>query len=88
MVSSMNDRTEIELGMSNFDGSIDEGFADALKAGHVFGRHAAWNFNASVWWNGDKFESEVWIYGSPVCRFQADTLEDLMRMANDEYGAA
>lgn len=79
---------ELELGMSNFDGSIDTGLAEALKEkpGQVFGRHAGWNFNGRVYFHGGKFHEEVWVYGSPRATFSADNLRDLMEDVCSEYG--
>jgi hypothetical protein len=78
--------SEIELSMSNFDGLIDDGFADALKAGPVFGRHAAYNFNGRVYFKDGRFHEDVWRYGVHVETLTADTLEELMREANTKYG--
>lgn len=78
--------TEIEKGMSNFDHSIDDGLEDALRAGGVFGRHAAWNFNGKVWFADGLFHEEVWRYHAPVGTHSAATLPELMQIVNDEYG--
>jgi len=83
-----DDFEEIELGMTNCDGSIDEGFAEALKNKKIFGRHAAWNFNGLVYWLNGKFNTDVWVYGSYRETFSEDTLEELMASANAEYGSA
>lgn len=72
--------------MSNLDHSIDEGFDEALRAGAVFGRHAAWNFNGKVWFQDGLFHEEVWIYGSPVGVRSAESLSELMQLVNDEFG--
>lgn len=79
---------EIDLGMSNFDGSIDNGFKDALLASpnEVFGRHAGWNFNGRVYFDGDQFCEDVWVYGSHVKTIKADSLSDLMEDVNSEFG--
>jgi hypothetical protein len=76
---------EIPLGMSNSDHEVDPGFAEALKAGKVFGRHAAWEFNGKVWWDG-QFVETVWRYHVPVATYRADTLEELMQIVNAEWG--
>lgn len=76
---------ETDLTMSNFDHTIDDGFEEALKAG-MWGRHAGWNFNAKVRWDGTQFHSEVWRYCSKVDDIYADTLKDLMDSTNNEYG--
>lgn len=83
------DGEEIELGMSNCDHSIDEGFAEALRVAprKAVGRHAGWNFNALVWFEHGQFHSEVWVHRSPRSRHQADTLKELMRIHNAEYGS-
>jgi hypothetical protein len=81
---------EIDLGMSNLDNKIDEGFAEALQArpGEVFGQHAAWDFNGMVWFADGQFHEEVWVYGSPRKTLSADTLRELMDLACDEFGHA
>lgn len=81
------DLTEIEFSMSNFDHEIDDGMAEALKAGGVFGRHHAWNFNGMVWFANEKFHEEVWVHNSPVTTVSADTLEELMQEVNSEFGS-
>jgi len=80
---------ELDLGMSNFDHAIDAGFEDALRAApnKAWGRHAGWNFNAKVWFDGEQFVSEPWHYHSPQERHHADTLRDLMESVNEEWGA-
>jgi len=79
---------ELNLGMSNFDGRIDEGLAELLQArpGEVFGRHAGWDFNGQVFFFDGRFHEEVWVYGSPRSTISADTLPDLMKVVCDEYG--
>lgn len=80
---------EIKPHMSNCDHRIDDGMEEQLRAapGEVYSRHAAWNFNAKVWFEGGKFHSEVWVYRSPRQTFTADTLRELMDLANAEYGS-
>lgn len=74
-------------GMTNFDHSIDDGLADDLKAG-MRATHSAWNFNGQVWWDADEemFKEDVWRYNALVATRSAPTLEDLMRVVNDEFG--
>lgn len=79
--------TEISLGMTNFDHSIDDGFAEALQSGDVYGRHAGWEFNGIVWWDGTQFRERVSRYGVPREVFSAPTLEELMRVVNATWGA-
>ena len=85
-ITSPDNLTEIELSMSNYFHSIDEGFAEALKAGGVFARHAGWNFNGRVWWSDGQFHEQVWTYHVPREIISADTLKELMKSVNDEYG--
>lgn len=81
--------TELELGMSNMDGSIDDGLAEALKqqAGSVYAQHAAWNFCGYVWYENGMFHEEVWVYNAPRTVINADTLQELMSDVNAEYGS-
>jgi hypothetical protein len=73
--------------MSNFDHSQDEGFEDDLRAG-LRGHHAAWNFNGQVWYDPDAelFREEVWVHHVVAAERSARTLEELMRVVNDEFG--
>ncbi len=79
---------QLDLGMSNLDGTVDEGLAEALqvKPATVNAQHSAWNFCGYVWFEGGKFREQVWQYHSPIEEFEADTLEELMGKANDNYG--
>ena len=79
---------ELGLGMTNFDGSIDDGLAEALqeRPGQVFGRHAGWNFNGLVYFANGKFHEEVWVHRTPRQIISADSLRELMDAVCDEYG--
>ena len=76
------------FGMSNFDHGIDDGFEEALRAepGKVFGRHSAWDFNGHVWFDGESFCSEIWVYRAIVGVRSAATLKALMDVCNAEFG--
>lgn len=78
--------TEIPLGMSNFNHTIDDGFEEALKAGQVFGRHAGWEFNGRVWWDGTMFCEQVSRHHVHVQTYRAPSLCDLMAVVNDQWG--
>lgn len=74
-------------GMSNFDQSVDDGLEADLRAG-MRARHSAWNFNGQVWYDGtaDVFREEVSVYHVVRAEHSAATLEELMRVVNDEFG--
>ncbi len=79
---------EVDFGMTNFDGSIDDGFAEALQAqpAKVFGRHAAWDFNGLVYFYDGEFHEEVWVYGSLIQTISADSLPELMEAVCEKFG--
>lgn len=76
---------EADVSMSNFDHTVDAGMEKVLKSG-MWGRHAGWNFNARVRWDGERFHSQVWRFQRKVGDYYADTLEDLMAQVNDIFG--
>jgi hypothetical protein len=77
---------ETDLGMSNLDHTIDDGFEEHLRNEPAWGRHAAWNFNGRVWYENGQFHEQVWRYGQPVEHFSSSTLTELMEKVSDEYG--
>ena len=79
---------EIYFTMSNFDGSIDKGMEKSLrdKPNKVFGRHAGWNFNGRVYFNGDKFCEDVYCYGSMIATIKHETLRGLFNEVCNAYG--
>lgn len=77
---------EIELGMTNFDYSIDKGFEDAIMGKECFGRHAGWDFNGKVYYKDEQFHEDVWQYHLYAETKSAYTLEELMEIVNKEYG--
>jgi hypothetical protein len=72
--------------MSNCDGEIDKGFAEALQNDYVYGHHYGWEFCGTVWWNGKEFIEVVLRHQSFVGEHRADTLENLMEKVNKEHG--
>lgn len=78
---------EIEEIMSNFDLEIRPGAAEELRAGGVWGRHSAWNFNGRVWFADDEFNEQVWVYGNPITSYSAQSLEELMQLVNKNHGS-
>ena len=73
--------------MSNFDHSQDDGLEEDLRAGKR-GTHSAWNFNGQVWYDpvADVFREDVWVHHAKMATLSAPTLDDLMRVVNDEFG--
>lgn len=84
----MEEMEELEMGMSNYDHTIDQGFAEALQCrpGKVFGCYAGWNFNGIVWFLDGSFWVEVWVYKSPQEIIEAESLDELMQIVCDKYG--
>ena len=78
--------SEIRLGMTNFDHTIDAGFEERLRNEPVWGRHAAMNFNGRVWFEDGMFHEQVWCYGVPRASYSTPTLTGLMEMVSDRYG--
>jgi len=76
-------------GMSNFDHEIEDGFEEALRKepNKVYGSHAGWNFNGSVYFDSEQFVEKVYVHGSIQGEIKANTLEDLMDKVNNEYGS-
>ena len=79
-----------ELGMTNFDHSIDGGFGGILKSkpNEIFGNHAARNFCGDVFWNGKLFCEKVYCYHGLVGEYTADSLRELMETVNEEHGGS
>lgn len=81
-------RTEHWTGMSNQYHEIDDGFEDALRSrpNEVYGYYAGWDFNGRVWFDGEKFNCEVWHYREIQEVISALTLRDLMEAVSDKWG--
>lgn len=77
-----------DLGMSNFDHLVDDGFAEILKKneGKMWGNHTAWNFCGDVWYENGKFHEQVNVYHVLKGEYEAETLEELMEVVNNIYG--
>ena len=87
-MSKTEQMRDIELGMTNFDGSIDRGLAEALQAepARVRAIHAGWDFCGRVWFEGGKFHEEVSVYCVLQKVITAETLPDLMEAVCKEFG--
>jgi hypothetical protein len=78
---------DTDLGMTNFDHSIDEGLEEELRTGKKYGTHTAWNFCGYVWFQDEKFHEEVWHYNEYQETYSADSLRELMEDVNMEWGS-
>lgn len=76
----------LDDGLSNFDGRVPAGLAEALQAGDCYCDYAAWDFHASVWWEGGKFRAYCLAYRRHVGTHEAGTLSDLMTECSDAHG--
>lgn len=81
------DRPQSKWSMSNFDHVIERGMETDLRNG-LRSHHAAWEFYAYVWFEGEQFHSQVMRYCEHVATMSAPTLDELMRITNAEYGDA
>lgn len=80
--------TELPLGnvMNNRDQEIDWPVAALLRQGGCFSRHSGWDFSGLVWFADGRWHERVSGHGTPRAAYSADTLEELMRTVNDEFG--
>lgn len=80
--------TEIggHAGLSNFDFCVDDGIEDELRAGGVWTRYAAHNFNGCVWFADGQFHCEVWVYNAPRSTISNPEIMGLMHAVSEEYG--
>jgi len=72
--------------MSNFDCELDKDVAGKLVGGNCHAGHCAWNFHGTVWYEGGKFHERVMRYGSVAGTLTANSVDELTRAVNDEYG--
>lgn len=74
---------------SNMDHHLDRALADRMKAEPLFARHAAWNFNAVVWYEPEPalWHSVVRRYGAVVAHFTGVEIMDVVRPANERFGS-
>jgi hypothetical protein len=85
---NINEMTELDLCISNFDHSIDVGTAKALKdnPGKVYADYAGWNFHGRVYFHAKQFHCEVQVYGSVMQVISENTLPEIMDTVCEEYG--
>src|SRR5260370_37964870 len=84
MIEPPDDYQEIDLGMTNFDGSIDDGLDEALRTGKVFGRHAGWEFNGRGWVQDGQFHEAGSRDRCHVDTISGATLQELMEAREAE----
>ena len=72
--------------MSNFDHSIQEHVATAIKDQPLYSAYVGWNFCGKVWWQDDQWHCEIWTYGSYRQTISGDTLQEIMDEVSSEYG--
>lgn len=76
-----------EVIMSNCGHDIHENVAEHIKGKPLYSMYAGWNFCGQVWWEGDMWNCEVWVYGSWQRTFNSDSLQEIMDDVSSEYGA-
>jgi len=90
METLMRPQAEAEASVySNYDHRLDADVAQHLEnhPGEVFAQHAAWNFCGYVWRQPDgRWVDQVWQWNAPVEDIFGDTIEDVIRTANEGYG--
>jgi hypothetical protein len=72
--------------MTNYDHSVDEAVAERLRRGGECGQHTAFDFHAWVWFADGRWHEQVFVHHVPQGSFCADTLQELMKIVNDEFG--
>ncbi len=87
MKTSPIDFKEIEMLMSNFDHTIDEGLSEKLKSGKFTAEYCAWKFHGMVWFEDSKFHCMIKKYTKHIDTIIENTLEEIMETACSKYGA-
>lgn len=75
--------------MTNNDHSICDGAETLLKENEIVARYPGWNFHGYVWWdrNVQRFKCCVYQFHHPVGTIIAETLQEVMDLCCDKYGA-
>jgi hypothetical protein len=74
--------------ITNLDHSVNKGLAELLSRGGCFGAHAALDHHGLVWYADGRWHERVSVYKVPRAVYSAETLEELAKTVNDEYGWA
>lgn len=75
--------------MTNSDHTIDKEVAEAIKGKELFSTYTAWEFCGIVWWDSslEKWCCQIDKYRTTMEIIIEDTLEEIMSIASDKYGA-
>lgn len=86
--SKTDDMAASDLEVSNFDRSIPDGLEDELRehAGERFAFHTARDFCGYVYFDGARFVEEVFRRGAMLAELYGTSLEEVIELANEEYG--
>lgn len=78
----------LNLGMSNFDHSIDVELEEALQKGKSYAQYAGLNFCGYVYWGKEekKYICEVWQHNTWIETIIANTLKEIMEEVSEQYG--
>jgi hypothetical protein len=72
----------------NLTHEIDPIVEGALRANpNIRASHAAMNFYAHVWFDGEQWHSEIHQYRSVVDELTGESAADVIEQANDIYGS-
>jgi hypothetical protein len=74
--------------MTNVDRSIDQEVADRARAENLVVKHSALNFVGWVWHADGRWHDFVQVHGKDAGCYSAETLDELMKIVNDEHGWA
>ena len=73
--------------MSNFEHTIDKEIEQKIKVQKLYAQYTGWDFYGYVWYDNNKWNCEVWQYGSHDDTVTADTLEEIMEEVSMGYGS-
>lgn len=79
---------EIDTVYSNSDHEMDYDVVKRLDEGDCYSSHTAWDFCGYVWRLPDgRWVDQIWQYKEAVADLIADSIEDVIHEANDQYGS-
>lgn len=87
MVDIRQGRTGIGAVAVNLDHSINHGIAEKLKSDpEAYAQHAAFGFCGWVYYENGQFHDQIWVHHFPMNIKSADSVEEMVELANKEYG--